>query len=177
MFLEIDPVLDGATIALAVGTFILAVSAFVTAWYVRTELRLTREQHQSTVVMAWPELDAQVSDIASGKPLLQLHYVHGSQAAYDVTALVKSHDAAFAGEFGPLSSLRSHITGRIAAVPLDTRWEATTDSEPMLADGDVWIALAWTRSDGERRHLSWVMRRTPIGHQREWAARSRRISR
>lgn len=176
MFLETDLLLDGATIALALGTYILAVAAFVSAWYVRTELRLTREQHISSEIAAWPELEAHVSDLAEGRPTMRLQYVHGSQLACDVTALVKSHDAAFAGEFGPLSSLRSDVTRPLDSVPYATTWEVTTEPEPQLANGDVWIALAWTRSDGKRRHLSWVIRSTPTGHHREWTARSRRIS-
>lgn len=149
MLLEIDPVLDGATIALALGTFILAVAAFISAWYVRTELRLLRQQHSSSAVMAWPEQNAQVSDLAAGRPNVRVQYIHGTQPAYDVTALVKSHDAAFAGEFGPLSSIRNDVAGPVDAVPYDTPWELATDPEPQLASSDVWIALTWTRSDGK----------------------------
>src|SRR6266566_3043999 len=50
-------------------------------------------------------------------------------------------------------------------------WPETFGPQPELMGADAWIGLLWTRTDGTRAHLSWVMRDTPAGWRREWADR------
>jgi hypothetical protein len=143
MLLQTDPTLANATFALVVVTFLLVITAGVSAWLVRNELKLTREQHRTSDIAARPELDADVnlSHATETTAYVNVHYIHGSEPAYDVAVLVKSHDSAFAGEFGTLTPLRPHLEGPIGDVSRDTPWEVVSETEPQLADGDVWLAL------------------------------------
>jgi hypothetical protein len=120
-----------ATVAIAAGTFVLAVGTVILAWStrkgvdlqekeleaVKDQLKLAREEFAYAQAASRPQLDIDVGmshradgDTAGGR----VRYLHGSEPAYDIEVWVKARTGAFGKSLG---TIQLATTGETRAWP------------------------------------------------------------
>jgi len=144
-----------ATVAIAAGTFVLALGTVYLAWSTRKGVRLQEREFGAAQAAARPQLEVDVGFNKPGGAIVafgQVRYIHGSEPAYDAEVWIKTRTQSFGGRMGViLTPSEPARQFEFDGIPDDMfkRWPFPEAHKAPVLDGDeFWAGLTWRSPDG-----------------------------
>jgi len=160
-----------ATVAIATGTFVLAVGTVILAWSTRkgvalqerelraveAQLLLAKDQFAAAQASARPqlEIDVVIEDPGEPNPISgQVRYIAGAEPAYDVEVWIKTRTQSFGQRLNSIltPSVPSSIFF-LNGIPdeMFKRWPfPEAHKAPVLQGNELWAGVTWRSADGTR---------------------------
>ena len=145
-----------ATLAVAAGTFVLALGTVYLAWSTRKGVRLQEREFAAAQAAARPRLEVDVGFKEQGGSAVvafgQVRYIHGSEPAYDAEVWIKTRTQSFGGRLGAvLTPTAPDRAFSFEGIPgeMFKRWPfPEAHKAPVLQGDEFWAGVTWRSPDG-----------------------------
>lgn len=145
-----------ATLAIAAGTFVLALGTVYLAWSTKIGIRLQEREFTAAQAGARPQLEIDITVYDRNGPPHPVNghvrYVHGSEPAYDVEIWVKTRTKSFGRRLGTILTpsvpdFAFSIDG--ISDEMFKRWPfPEANKAPVLVGNEFWAGVTWRSPDG-----------------------------
>jgi hypothetical protein len=146
-----------ATVAIAAGTFVLALATLILAWSTRKGVQLQERQFAAAQAAARPqlEIDVALDAINARWPVSgQVRYIAGTEPAYDVEVWIKTRTQSFGtAATSILTPSAPNFTFVLDGIPdeMFKRWPfPEAHKAPVLEGKELWAGVTWRSADGTK---------------------------